>query len=87
MRTNKIKKEFNDVIRWEEKIKRRDYETKNGVYDLLQYDTISSFGENIYNEKIDIKEAEMDQNNLIKNWHEFSEKSKPRTQLLCLELL
>ena len=60
---------------------------KNGVYDFLQYDAISSFGEIIYNDKIDIKEAEMNQNNLIKNWHEFSEKPKPRTQLLCLELL
>ena len=71
----------------EKKIKRKDYEIKNGVYDFLQYDTISSFGEIIYNDKIDIKESEMNQNNLIKNWHEFSEKSKPRTQLLCLELL
>ena len=60
---------------------------KNGVYDFLQYDAISSFGEIIYNDKIDIKEAEMNQKSLIKNWHGYSEKSKPRTQLLCLELL
>ena len=60
---------------------------KNGGYNFLPYDTVSSFGEIIYNDKIDIKEAEMNQKSLIKNWHEYSEKSKPRTQLLCLELL
>ena len=83
----KLKKEFNDVIKWKKKLKEKIMKQKNGVYNFLQYDTVSSFGEIIYNDKIDIKEAEMNQKSLIKNWHEYSEKSKPRTQLLCLELL
>ena len=45
-----------------------------------KYDTITSFGETIYSGKIDMNEAKMDQTNLLKNWKEFCEKSKPRTK-------
>ena len=77
-----LKKEINDIKKWEEKSKRKylKYKTRNNVYDFQQYDTIKSCGENVYNGKIDIKETETDQFNLLKNWHEFSEKPKPRTK-------
>ena len=32
-----------------------------------KYDTITSFGETIYSDKIDMNEAKMDQTNLLKN--------------------
>ena len=80
MRTNGIKKELNDIEKWEAKIKRKylRYETNNYIYDFQQYGTIRSFGENIYNDKINMDEAEMDQTNLLKKWKEF--KSKPRAE-------
>ena len=81
MRTNEIKNEISDIKKWESKIKRKDlkYETKTYIYDFQQYDTIRSFDDNIYNDKINIDEDEMDQTNLFKNWKEFNEKSKART--------
>ena len=65
----------------EEKIKREDlkYKAKNCTYDFQQYETIRSFGESIYTGKINIDEAEMDQNNLLKSFVEFNNNSKPRT--------
>ena len=56
------------------------YETKKYIYDFQQYDTIRSFGDNIYTGKVNIDEAQMDQSNLLINWEEFSEKSKSRTK-------
>ena len=81
MRTNEIKNEISDIKKWESKIKRKDlkYETKTYIYNFQQYDTIRSFDDNIYNDKINIDEDEMDQTNLFKNWKEFNEKSRART--------
>ena len=69
MRTNKIKNEIYEIKKWEEKTKRKylKYETKKYIYDFQQYDTIRSFGNSIYNGKINIDEAEKDQGNLLKN--------------------
>ena len=60
------------------KIKKKNlkYETTKYVYDFQQYDTIRSFRDNIYTEKINLDEGEIDQSNLLKNWDSFSEKSK-----------
>ena len=52
------------------------YETTKYVYDFQQYDTIRSFRDNIYTEKANLDEGEIDQSNLLKNWDSFSEKSK-----------
>ena len=43
-----------------------------------QYETIRSFGDNIYIDKIGMDEDEMDQINLLENWKEFSQKSISR---------
>ena len=69
------------VQKWVEKIKLADlkYKTKNYTYDFQQYETIRSFGDNIYTGKINIDEAEMDQSNLLKNIIGFKNKSRPRT--------
>ena len=52
----------------------------HSIYDIHQYDTIRSFRYNIYTNSTSMDEAEMDRTNLLKNWNEFSEKSKPRTK-------
>ena len=53
---------------------------KHSIYDFHQYDTIRSFCDNIYTSNTSMDEAEMDRTNLLQNWNEFSEKSKPRTK-------
>ena len=58
----------------------RTNETKKYIYDFQKYETIRSFGENIYPGKINVDEAEMDQSNLLKNLEEFSGKSRARTR-------
>ena len=47
---------MDDIKRWEEKY----------TYDFQQFETIRSFGGNIYIGKVDIDEAEMYQSNLSK---------------------
>ena len=81
MRTNEIKNEIYEIKKWEEKIKLEDlkYKTKKYAYDFQQYETIRSFGESIYTSKINIDEAEMDQSDLLKDFAEFNNKSRPRT--------
>ena len=65
-----------------QKLRQKDlqYERKKHIYDFQQYDNIRFFSDNIYTGKININKPEMDQSNLLKNWEEFSEKSKPRTK-------
>ena len=70
MRTNKIKNEMDKIKKWEEKVKTKDFQ---------QYETVRSFSEGIYTDKINIDEAEMDQNNLSKKLVEFNGKSRPKT--------
>ena len=66
----------------EGKIKRKEliYKANKYKYDFQQYETIRSFGENIYDRKITTDEVEEDQSNLLKNIVEFNEKSIPRTK-------
>ena len=81
MRTNEIKNEIYEIKKWEEKIKLEDlkYKTKKYAYDFQQYETIRSFGKRIYTSEINIDEAEMDQSDLLKDFAEFNNKSRPRT--------
>ena len=37
------------------------------LYDFQQFETIRSFGDSTYTDKINIDEAEMDQDNLLQN--------------------
>ena len=67
MRNNEIKNEIDEIKKWEEKIKGKylKHEAKKYIYDFQQFETIRSFGGNIYNDIINIEEAEMDQINLL----------------------
>ena len=59
-----------------EKIKQEDlkYESKKFTYDFQQFETIRSFGNNIYTGKITINESYKDQSNLLENMVELNEK-------------
>ena len=56
MKTNEIKNEIDETKKWADKIKRKDlkYETNKHihVYDFQQFETITSFGDNIYTGKL-----------------------------------
>ena len=80
MRNKEIKNELDKIKRREEKIERKDleYETKKYIYDFKQYETIRSFGDNIYTGKFNIDEAEIGQSNLVKNIVEFNNKKNNR---------
>ena len=84
MRTNNTKNEIDEIKKLKEKIKGKDlkYKTKKHIYEFQQYETIRSFGESIYNckvNKFNMDEREMHQSNLLKNMVEFSHKFTPRT--------
>ena len=80
MRTNEIKNEINETKKWEEKIKRKDltYETSKYIFDFQQFQTIRSFGDSIYNDKINIREAKMKQVILLVNILDLRNKSRPK---------
>ena len=80
MRTNEIKNEINETKKWEEKIKRKvlTYETSKYIFDFQQLQTIRSFGDSIYNDEINIREAKMKQVILLVNILDFRNKSRPK---------
>ena len=48
------------------------------IHDFQQYETVRSFCDNIYADKINIDEAKMDQSNLLKYFVEFNKIDKFR---------
>ena len=53
----KIKNEIDEIKKWKEIIKRKDfkYESNKYRFDFQKFETIRSFGDSIYNGKINIK--------------------------------
>ena len=54
------------------------YETSKYLYDSQQVQTIRSFGDNIYNGKISISEADKKQHNFLNSILEFNNKARRR---------
>ena len=52
------------------------YEAGEYIYDFRKFNTIRTFGEDIYNGKITLEEADEDQSDLIDNINEFIKKNK-----------
>ena len=82
MRNNEIKNEKDEIKKWENKTKWNDlkYETNKFIFDFQEFQTIRSFGDSIYTGKINIEEAKIDQNNLLKNMVNFDKKSRLRSK-------
>ena len=80
MGTNEIKNEVNEIKKWEEKIRRKDLVSKTNKYkyDSQQYDTISSFRDNVYTGKIDIDNADIDQSSLLDGLNDFNDRVRPK---------
>ena len=80
MRTNEIKNQIDEIKKWEEKGRRKDwvYKTNKYKYSFQQYDTISPFRDSIYNGKISINEAGIDQSSLLDSLTDFNDRSRPK---------
>ena len=81
MRTNEIKSEIDEKKELEGKIKWKDlkHKTNKHKYDFQQHETIKSCGQSIYNGKVSIDEAELDQSDTLYNFTDFNERSRPKT--------
>ena len=83
MRTNEIKDKLVEIKEWGEKIKWRDlkYETRNRnlIFSNMKRKDLLVIVFNI-NSKINIAEAEEDQNNLLNNIVEFNNKSRTKSK-------
>ena len=51
------------------------------IYNFQNFETIRSFGGNIYTGKICIDEGETKQSNLLENIKEFDNKTRPKIKL------
>ena len=82
LKNSEIRNELNEIKKLEERIDRNDlkYETNKYVYNFQQFETIRSWDDSIFSEKISISQAEEDQSSLLKNIVEFNNKSRPRTK-------
>ena len=62
MRTDEVNNEIDEIRKREEKVqwKYLTYKTNKYKYDFQQYETIRSFGDNIYTGKNSIDEGETD---------------------------
>ena len=82
LKNSEIRNELNEIKKLEERIDRNHlkYETNKYVYNFQQFETIRSWDDSIFSEKISISQAEEDQSSLLKNIVEFNNKSRPRTK-------
>ena len=82
MRTDKIKNQIHEIKKWEEKTKRKylKYETGKYKYDFQQYETVRFFGKCIYAGKFNVREAEIDQTNLLENMIKCNNKFRQKTK-------
>ena len=59
------------------------YESSNQIYDYRIFKTIKSFGDSIYNYKIEIHEANQEQADLLEYILSFNSKTKPMSDDNC----
>ena len=55
------------------------YEADKYIFDFRKFNTIRTFGEDIYDGKVTLEEADEDQSDLADNINNFIEKTKPKS--------
>ena len=55
------------------------YRTNKNTYDFRKFNTIRTFGEDIYNDKITLEEADENQSDLLGEIKNFNDKTRPQT--------
>ena len=82
MLNDEAKKEMDKVLEIEKTVDREKlvYKTSGYEYSFQNFLIIRSFGRDIYNGEITLKEADEDQESLVNEIKKFSTKTKPRSE-------
>ena len=77
---DETKKEFNKIKEIEKNVDREKllYKANGNTYDFRKFNTIRTFGKNIYEVKINLEEADKGQLDLLNEIKNFSEKTRPK---------
>ena len=82
MLNDEAKKEIDKISEIEKTVDREKlvYKASEYEYSFQKFLTIRTFGRNIYNSEITLKEADEDQESLVNEIKKFSDKTKPRSE-------
>ena len=75
---DETKKEFNKIKEIEKNvdIEKLLYKASGNTYDFRKFNTIRTFGKDIYEVKINLEETDKDQSDLLNELKNFSEKTR-----------
>ena len=78
--SDEAREEINKILKIERNVDREHliYDVGKYTYDFRILNTIRTFGEDIYNGKITLEEADKDQSNLADEVNDFIKTTKPR---------
>ena len=82
--SDEAKEEINKITEMEKKTIDREKlvsESSEYIYDFRNFRTIKTFGRDIYNGEITLKEADEDQSKLVDKIEIFSKKTRPRNDI------
>ena len=79
--SDESRKELNKIKEIEKNIDREKliYKTNKHTYDFRKFNTIRTFGKDIYNGKITLEEADESQSDLLNEIKTFNDKTRPKT--------
>ena len=79
--SDEAKEELNKILKIEKNVDREKlvYDAGKHKDDFRKFNTIRTFGEDIYNGRITLKEADEDQSDLADKIDEFTEKTRPKS--------
>ena len=80
--SDEAKKEINKILKIEKNVDREKlvYEAGKHKYDFRKFNTVRTFGEDIYEGKITLEEADEDQSDLPDRINEFNKKRRPKSE-------
>ena len=81
--SSEIKNKVDEIKEYEENINRKHmiYNSSKESFDFNTFKTIRTFGEDIYNNKITIIEADQEQGDLVNYISNFNNKARPRSNI------
>ena len=79
--TNEIKDELSKIKRYKNKaIRDLFYDLSKQPFDFRTFKTIRSLGDDIYDKRVNIDEADQEQSDLVDCFFDFNSKTKPKSQ-------
>ena len=81
-KTEAINDELSKIKRYENKAIRDNlfYDLSKQPFDFRTFKTIRSLGDNIYDKRVNIDEADQEQSNLFDYFFDFNSKTKPESK-------